>query len=148
MRETEAGPVTPHGDQVPGSLWVGMRRGDITSPSNTPGDWESAGAAAPTAMGDCGPVTLLGHAPLSPFLACSIVLAPSFGPSSIPIPSSLPRSQLVARQDCRWAMVFCKARSDSPVGLLKHLLSLSQCHYELININSLFWYLLLLGALA
>lgn len=66
----------------------------------------------------------------------------------IPVPSSLPCSQLAARQDCRWATVFCRALADSPIGLLKHLVSLSQRHYELININSLFWYLLLPGALA
>lgn len=102
----------------------------------------------PHSLGDCGPVPSLGHAPLSPFLGLfpcsSSVLRSQLHPGS----QLDPGSQLAARQDCQWAMVFCKALSDSPVGLLKHLVSLSQRHYELININSPFWYLLLPGALA
>lgn len=82
---------------------------------------------------------------------CPSVPVPLVLPAPSPVPSSLPRSQLAARQGCRWArdfFFFCRALSDSPVGLLKHLVSLSRRHYELININSLFWYLLLPGALA
>lgn len=54
-----------------------------------------------------------------------------------PLPSSLPHSQLAGMPVGDGS--FCRALSDSPAGLLKHLVSLSQRHYELININSPFW---------
>lgn len=48
--------------------------------------WGGPGAA-PTSLGDCRPVTSLGHAPSFTipglFLACSLVLDQSFGPSLI-----------------------------------------------------------------
>lgn len=75
----------------------------------------------------------------------------SRAPGPIPgsqLPPSLPACSEAGLPVGEGFFFFCRALSDSPVGLLKHLVSLSRRHYELININSLFWYLLLPGALA
>lgn len=113
-----------------GGIWGAVGR------SGVPG-------AAPTALAARVPVTSRGRAPLSPFLSCSRP-HPRF-----PAPSLAPSLQRGRAAGGRGIFFFfCRALSDSPVGLLKHLVSLSRRHYELININSLFWYLLLPGALA